>query len=182
MDCSPPGSIPLSVGFSRQEYWNGLPFSFSRESSQPRDWTCVSCIAGRLFTLWALGPWKLTECGPCFHAAFNLEKTWKPSLLPYSDVCAKGAPGEEGAVGTQRSEDQCLHGQIRKDGKKGAKTRFPGLEPWCQTAESEGFCFFFFFFPNCSLSFPELCLRNQFLILHPVASVPSCSSCWTVVL
>ena len=23
MDCSPPGS---SVGFSRQEYWNGLPF------------------------------------------------------------------------------------------------------------------------------------------------------------
>ena len=27
--------------FSRQEYWNGLPFFFSRESSQPRDWTCI---------------------------------------------------------------------------------------------------------------------------------------------
>ena len=25
MDCSPPGS-PLSMGFSRQEYWSGLPF------------------------------------------------------------------------------------------------------------------------------------------------------------
>ena len=25
MDCSPPGSS-LSMGFSRQEYWNGLPF------------------------------------------------------------------------------------------------------------------------------------------------------------
>ena len=24
MDCSPPG--PVSVGFSRQEYWSGLPF------------------------------------------------------------------------------------------------------------------------------------------------------------
>ena len=24
MDCSPPG--PLSMGFSRQEYWRGLPF------------------------------------------------------------------------------------------------------------------------------------------------------------
>ena len=23
---------PLSMGFPRQEYWNGLPFSFSRES------------------------------------------------------------------------------------------------------------------------------------------------------
>ena len=26
MDCSPPGSSPLSMGFSRQEYWSGLPF------------------------------------------------------------------------------------------------------------------------------------------------------------
>ena len=26
---------------------------FSRGSSQPRDWTQVSCIAGRLFTIWA---------------------------------------------------------------------------------------------------------------------------------
>ena len=27
---------PLSMGFSRQEYWSGLPFSFSRGSSRPR--------------------------------------------------------------------------------------------------------------------------------------------------
>ena len=40
----------LSVGFSRQEYWIGLPF---RGSSQPRDWTQVSCIARRLITTWA---------------------------------------------------------------------------------------------------------------------------------
>ena len=26
MDCSPPPWAPLSMGFSRQEYWNGLPF------------------------------------------------------------------------------------------------------------------------------------------------------------
>ena len=31
-----------------QEYWNGLPCPPSRESSQPRDPTQVSCIAGRL--------------------------------------------------------------------------------------------------------------------------------------
>ena len=28
---------PPSMGFSRQEYWSGLPFSFSRGSSEPRD-------------------------------------------------------------------------------------------------------------------------------------------------
>ena len=83
---------PLSVGFSRQEYWSvlscppqgifptqgsnpGLPhcrqnlyhlshqgsprilervtYPFSRGSSQPRNWTGVSCIAGRFFTSWS---------------------------------------------------------------------------------------------------------------------------------
>ena len=42
---------PPSMGFSRQEYWSGLPFSFSRGSSQPRDQTRVSCILGRHFNL-----------------------------------------------------------------------------------------------------------------------------------
>ena len=48
-DCSLPGSSGL--GFSRQEYWSGLPFPFPGESSQPRDQTQVSHIAGRLFTI-----------------------------------------------------------------------------------------------------------------------------------
>ena len=39
----------MFIDFSRQEYWSGLPFS--RGSSQPRDQTQVSCIAGRFFTI-----------------------------------------------------------------------------------------------------------------------------------
>ena len=39
--------------FSRQEYWNGLPFPSPGGSSQPRDQTQVSWIAGRFFTIWA---------------------------------------------------------------------------------------------------------------------------------
>ena len=35
---------PLSMGFPRQEYWSGLPFSSSRGSSQPQDRTCVLCL------------------------------------------------------------------------------------------------------------------------------------------
>ena len=47
---------PQSMGFSRQEFWSGLPFSSCRGSSCPRDWTQVqSCIAGGFFTPWTTG-------------------------------------------------------------------------------------------------------------------------------
>ena len=47
---------PLSIGFSRQEYWSGLPFPSPGESSQPRDRTEVSRIASGFFTNWATRP------------------------------------------------------------------------------------------------------------------------------
>ena len=46
-----PQRIPLSMGFSRQEYWSGCHFLL-QGSSRPRDWTWVSCTAGRFFTIW----------------------------------------------------------------------------------------------------------------------------------
>ena len=39
---------PPSMGFSRREYWSGLPFPIP--GNLPRDRTCVSCIAGEVFT------------------------------------------------------------------------------------------------------------------------------------
>ena len=45
--------VPLSMGFSRKEHWSGLAMPSSRRSSQPRDQTQVSHIAGRFFTIWA---------------------------------------------------------------------------------------------------------------------------------
>ena len=42
----------LSMGFSRQEYWSGLPFPSPGGSSRPRDRTQVSHIAGRCFNFW----------------------------------------------------------------------------------------------------------------------------------
>ena len=50
---------PLSVGFSRQEYCEWAAISFSRGSSQPRDQTWVSHIAGKFFTTGAT-----TEANP----------------------------------------------------------------------------------------------------------------------
>ena len=36
---------PLSMQFSRQEYWSGLPLPTPAESYQPRDQTHLSCIS-----------------------------------------------------------------------------------------------------------------------------------------
>ena len=51
MRCNPPGA---SVhGISQTRIPECVAISFSRGSSWPRDRTRVSCIAGRLFTIWA---------------------------------------------------------------------------------------------------------------------------------
>ena len=51
MDCSPPGS---SVhGISQARILERVAISFSKESSLPRNWTQVSCSAGRFFSDWA---------------------------------------------------------------------------------------------------------------------------------
>jgi len=47
-DCSPPGSSVHGISQARILEW--VAISFSRASSQPRDWTRVSCSAGRFFT------------------------------------------------------------------------------------------------------------------------------------
>ena len=47
---------PLSMGFSRQEYWSGLPFPSPGESSRPGDQTCVSCISRWILYHW--GTWE----------------------------------------------------------------------------------------------------------------------------
>ena len=51
MDCSLPGSSVHWIFQARILEW--VTISFSRGSSQPRDWTGVSCIAGRLLAVWA---------------------------------------------------------------------------------------------------------------------------------
>ena len=51
MDCSLPGSSIHGIFQARILEW--IAISFSRRSSQPRDWTQVSHIVGRRFTIWA---------------------------------------------------------------------------------------------------------------------------------
>ena len=48
-DCSPPGSSVHGILQAGILKWIAIPFS--RGSSQPRDRSQVSCIAGRFFTI-----------------------------------------------------------------------------------------------------------------------------------
>ena len=59
MDCSPPGSSVHGILQARILEWVAIPFS--RGSSQPRDRTHVSCIAGRFFTAEPPGKTHITE-------------------------------------------------------------------------------------------------------------------------
>ena len=52
MDCYLPDSSVHGVLQARTLEWVAIPFF--RESSQPRDQTRISCIAGRFFTIWAI--------------------------------------------------------------------------------------------------------------------------------
>ena len=51
VDCNPPGSFVHRI--LQAMILERVAISFSRGSSQPRDRTWVSCIASRLFTIWA---------------------------------------------------------------------------------------------------------------------------------
>ena len=51
MDWSPPVSSAHGILQARIQGWVAIPFS--RGSSWPRDWTWVSCTAGKFFTVWA---------------------------------------------------------------------------------------------------------------------------------
>ena len=54
MDCNSPVSSVHGLLQVRILEWAAIPFS--GESSQPKNWTQVSCSAGGYFTLWALFP------------------------------------------------------------------------------------------------------------------------------
>ena len=47
---------PLSMAFSRQEYWSGLPFSSPRDPPDPGIKPAPPALTGELFTLHPLSP------------------------------------------------------------------------------------------------------------------------------
>ena len=72
MGCSLPGSSLHGILQAIILEWVAMPFS--RGSSQPRNWTQVSCLAGRFFTVWDLA------MGTFGHSILCVGPTWAASL------------------------------------------------------------------------------------------------------
>ena len=82
MNCSPPGSSVQGILQAGTLEW--VAISFSRGSSQPRDWTQVSWIAARFFTFWATreASWNVIYIS-------DIKVTWPPDTCGGTGV----APG-----------------------------------------------------------------------------------------
>ena len=85
IDCSLPGSSVYGILQVRILEWVAIPFS--RGCSQPRDWTQVSCTAGRFFTIWATRavPWHKEYTTIQFHVPRNTKLNKSPHLLAYQN-------------------------------------------------------------------------------------------------
>ena len=82
MDYSPPGSSVHGISWARILEW--VAISFFRGSSRPRDWTCLSYIAGRFFTIEPL-PKNSTRSSLCIWNEIQNGKTlhdFAPSASP----------------------------------------------------------------------------------------------------
>ena len=78
-DCSPPVSSVQGILQARILEWIAIPFS--RGSSQPMDQTLVSCIAGKLFTIWATGKTSRRHLA-LLNSIFPSEKKKEPAVPP----------------------------------------------------------------------------------------------------
>ena len=80
MDWATPWTVasqaPLGE-FSRQAYWSGFAISYSRGSSWPRDWTCISCI-------FCIGRQILYHC-TTWETLRTSTESYNPSVIILSD-------------------------------------------------------------------------------------------------
>ena len=77
--CNPMDSTVHGILQARILDW--IAFPFSGRSSQPRDWTPVSCIAGRFFTSWAITSW--TNLKLIFYGLLNIKTVFKNEYWKY---------------------------------------------------------------------------------------------------
>ena len=77
MDCSLPVSFVHGILQARILEW--VAILLSRGSSPPRDKTCVSCIVGRYFTIWATKEKLQHRTNGSFISLFTWRRKWQPT-------------------------------------------------------------------------------------------------------
>ena len=98
-DCSLPGSSVHGILQARTLEWVAIPFS--RGSSRPRDWTCISCIGRQILYHWATREVPGELWGPDYqYEPLYLLLTSIPSLTPADFGHKAPRRGSQGAPGT----------------------------------------------------------------------------------
>ena len=95
MDCSPPGS--LVHGILQPRTLESVAIPSSRGSSQSRDQTQISCIAGRFFTAWAtlrksINCYQDIRLWPLKGAHLKKGNTWKARVVEHWWFLNKESP------------------------------------------------------------------------------------------
>ena len=151
MDCSPPGSPVL--GILQARILEGLAMPPSKGSSRPRDQTQVSCIAGRLFTIWATRELKVktaqlrpTFCNPMDYIVHGIlqARILEGVAFPFSRGSSQPRDSNLGLPHCRRILYQVIH--------KGS----PGILQWVAFLQVRYFVLYLFFTPH------NLCRRAYF--------------------
>ena len=105
LDCSPPGSFVHEI--LQERIWEWVAVPFSKGSSGPKDWTQVSCIAGRFFAIWTT----LRQYnGPLGHLSrFELLITFR-NQIPWAVFKGCSESGEKQKTGWARNRGHICKG------------------------------------------------------------------------
>ena len=142
MDCSPSGSSVHGISKARILEWVAVPFSTG--SSWPRDWACISCLAGGFFTTKPAGKPHLQDypkdswiwVGSCMRAGTSelAEGSSSPT--------AEGWEGTDSDMTLRVSATCTLHQELTANWEHsqqwplGFQTRnFPDAAAWCSPFE-----------------------------------------------
>ena len=134
MDCSPPGSSVHGISQARILEW--IAVSFSKVSSWPRDWTCISCIARLIWMLLLLSDFSFW----CHHHSCCLPS--KASFIPFllqSVLTASPVSTQQVLVDSACTSVSLAYSALKAENIK--KTFFKANICWtlCQALEWESY-------------------------------------------
>ena len=133
----PPGSSAHGMFQARMLEWVAIPFS--EGSSQPRDWTWVSCITGRFF-VWSLNLHRFLVWDFCKGSFASVKwseshSVVSDSLWPHGLYSPWNSPGQNTGVGSR----SLLQGIFPTQGSNpGLQLRSPSLQADSLPAEPQG--------------------------------------------
>ena len=83
---------PLSMGFPRQEYWSGLPFSTPGDLPDPGIKPCVSCNGRQILYHWATWEPKFSESNLNPKSLEKLPSFWNKKYIFYQFCLCSSFP------------------------------------------------------------------------------------------